>query len=48
MYKCETIIYCSEEDQAFIAEFPKLSGCLAHGAIQEETLASIKDPVSFG
>jgi predicted RNase H-like HicB family nuclease len=29
--KYEIIIYWSKEDEAFIAEVPELSGCLAHG-----------------
>jgi predicted RNase H-like HicB family nuclease len=30
--KYEVIIYWSEEDRAFIAEVPKLPGCMADGA----------------
>jgi len=31
MTKYEVIIYWSEEDVAFVAEVPELSGCAAHG-----------------
>ena len=31
MHKHETILYWSNEDRAFIAEAPELSGCKAHG-----------------
>ena len=35
MNKYEVIIYWSEQDEAFVAEVPKLPGCAAHGATQE-------------
>lgn len=38
MPKYEVIIYWSEEDQAFIAEVPELSGCAADGATYKEAL----------
>jgi len=31
MYKYEIIIYWSENDNAFIAEAPELTGCMADG-----------------
>lgn len=45
MYKYETIIYWSEEDQVFVAEMPKLPGCMAHGATQEEALGNVMDAI---
>jgi predicted RNase H-like HicB family nuclease len=39
MPKYEVIIYWSEEDRAFIAEVPELSGCAADGATYQEALA---------
>ncbi|MBI3359404.1 MAG: type II toxin-antitoxin system HicB family antitoxin [Nitrospirae bacterium] len=39
-YKYEIIIYWSEEDDAFIAEVPELSGCIADGATHAEALAN--------
>ena len=39
-YKYEIIIYWSEEDAAFIAEVPELSGCAADGKTSAEALAN--------
>ncbi|MFA5905553.1 MAG: type II toxin-antitoxin system HicB family antitoxin [Desulfobacula sp.] len=36
--KYEIIIYWSSEDDAFIAEVPELSGCMADGATYQEAL----------
>lgn len=36
--KYETIIYWSEDDQAFIAEMPELPGCAADGSTPEQAL----------
>jgi len=35
-------IYFSDEDQAFIARVPDLSGCSAHGRTEEEALREVK------
>ncbi|HEY2867615.1 MAG TPA: type II toxin-antitoxin system HicB family antitoxin [Pyrinomonadaceae bacterium] len=40
MSKYEIIIYWSEDDAAFIAEVPELSGCMADGATYQEALAN--------
>jgi predicted RNase H-like HicB family nuclease len=40
MTKYEIILYWSEEDQAFIAEVPELSGCAADGSTRQEALAN--------
>ena len=40
MFKYETIIYWSEDDQAYLVEVPELPGCLAHGDSYEEALAN--------
>jgi predicted RNase H-like HicB family nuclease len=40
MIRYEVIIYWSDEDQAFIAEVPELSGCAADGQTYQEALAS--------
>lgn len=45
MIKYEVIIYWSEEDEAFIAEVPELSGCAAHGTTQEDALSSALDAI---
>ena len=38
--KYEIVIYWSEEDQAFIAEVPELSGCMADGGTYQEALTN--------
>lgn len=42
MPKYEVIIYWSDEDQAFIAEVPELSGCAADGPTYKEALANVE------
>ncbi len=39
-FRCEVIIYWSEEDQAFIAEVPELPGCAADGTTYQEAVAN--------
>lgn len=41
-YRCEVILYWSDQDQAFIAEVPELPGCTADGATYQETAASVE------
>lgn len=38
MHKYETILYWSDEDEAYIAEVPELAGCMADGATAEQAL----------
>ncbi len=38
MYNYEIILYWSEEDNAFIAEIPELSGAMADGKTRQEAL----------
>jgi len=45
MYKYETIIYWSSEDDVFIAEVPELSGCMAHGSTQREALMNVNKAI---
>jgi len=40
MPKYEIIIYWSDEDQAFIAEVPELTGCMADGTTYQEAIAN--------
>jgi hypothetical protein len=40
MNKFEIILYWSDEDQAFIAEVPELTGCAADGSTRQEALAT--------
>ena len=42
MIKYEVILYWSAEDDAFIAEVPELSGCMADGATYQEALANVE------
>ena len=41
-YRYEIIIYWSEEDQAFIAEVPELSGCASDGETYQEALSNVQ------
>ena len=47
MYKYEIIIYWSNEDEAFIAEAPELSGCMAHGKTPDEALKNVKEAIQL-
>jgi len=47
MFKYETIIYWSDEDQAFLAEVPQLSGCIAHGDSYESAIKNIQDAIQL-
>jgi predicted RNase H-like HicB family nuclease len=47
MFKYETIIYWSEEDQVYIAEVPELPGCMAHGSSYELALSSAKEAIQL-
>ena len=47
MFKYETIIYWSEEDQAYLAEVPELPGCMAHGDSYESALANAKEAIQL-
>lgn len=40
MSKYEIIIYWSDDDDAYVAEVPELSGCMADGATYQEALAN--------
>lgn len=42
MIKYEVILYWSEEDEAFVAEVPELSGCMADGATYFEALENVE------
>lgn len=42
MIRYEIILYCSAEDEAFIAEVPELSSCAADGATYHEALENVK------
>ncbi|MDZ7760899.1 MAG: type II toxin-antitoxin system HicB family antitoxin [Desulfovermiculus sp.] len=42
-----TIIYWSEEDQAYLAEVPELPGCIAHGDSYESALANAKEAIQL-
>lgn len=42
MNKYEVIIYWSNDDQAYIAEVPELSGCSADGETAQEALQNVE------
>ncbi|HSJ49117.1 MAG TPA: type II toxin-antitoxin system HicB family antitoxin [Gammaproteobacteria bacterium] len=47
MYKYETIIYWSEEDQVFVADVPELPGCMAHGDSPNQALANAQEAIQL-
>jgi len=47
MFKYETIIYWSEEDQVYLAEVPELPGCIANGDSYESALANAKEAIQL-
>jgi len=42
VYRYETIIYWSEEDQAYLAEVPELPGCMADGETPQDALRQVQ------
>jgi predicted RNase H-like HicB family nuclease len=40
--KYEIILYWSDEDNAYLAEVPELSGCMADGHTAQEALANVE------
>jgi len=47
MDKYEIIIFWSDEDNAYVADVPELSGCMAHGVSYESALANAKEAVAL-
>lgn len=47
MFKYETIIYWSKDDDAYVAEVPELPGCIAHGDSYESALGNVKDAIQL-
>jgi predicted RNase H-like HicB family nuclease len=47
MYQYEVIIYWSHDDQAFVAEVPELSGCMAHGPTQQVALNNSQEAITL-
>ena len=45
MHKYAVIIYWSDEDKVFIAEVPKLPGCMAHGDTQVAALENANEAI---
>ncbi len=42
MLRYEILIYWSQEDQAFIAEVPELTGCAADGETYQQALQNVE------
>ena len=47
MHRYEIIIFWSDEDDAFIADVPELSGCKAHGNSRKEALENAQDAIQL-
>lgn len=47
VHKYEVIIYWSNLDEAFIAEVPELSGCVAHGDTKMDALHSAESAIDL-
>jgi predicted RNase H-like HicB family nuclease len=43
----EIIIFCSDEDQSFLADVPELPGCMAHGASHAEALQNAQEAIQL-
>ena len=41
-HRYESILYRSNEDQAYIAEVPELPGCAADGPTYQEAIANVE------
>ena len=46
MHQYEIIIYYSLEDEAYIAEVPELSGCMADGETAREALENVETVIA--
>ena len=46
MTKYEVILYWSRDDDAYIAEVPELSGCMADGQTMAEALANVETVIA--
>ena len=44
-HRYEIVLYWSEEDGAYIAEVPELSGCAADGVSYQEAIANVEDVI---
>jgi predicted RNase H-like HicB family nuclease len=47
MDRYEIIIHWSDEDQAFVADVPKLPGCMAHGESREEAIVNAREAMAL-
>jgi predicted RNase H-like HicB family nuclease len=43
----ETVIYWSDEDQAYIAEVPELPGCMTDGPTPETALKNVAEAIKI-
>jgi predicted RNase H-like HicB family nuclease len=43
----ETIIWWSDEDEAFVVDVPELPGCMAHGKTRIDAIKNTEDAIAF-
>lgn len=46
MDRYEIIIFWSNADNAFVADVPELTGCMAHGSTREAALANAQSAIA--
>lgn len=47
MYRYETVIYWSDDDNCFVGEVPELPGCMAHGKTPQQCLENVQQAIEL-